>query len=369
MDKIKILLISDLHLGIERANPLISGEERLSTFRRIISLAQKHDILLIAGDLIHDENIDSVYYEIIKNEFSSLIDSGIEIFYTPGPGELTAKNRINTYISEINTTYTFSDIKNEFMIKSSKGEIFIYGLQTSTAQNGWKISRQKKDGFHIGLFHADFNPQIIETSDTACIKKDDIKKMNFDFYALGKNHNFKMFRLAGKILGAYPGSSEPCSIDETGDRFAVSMEVADNLIQNIKRIAVNTVKILSDEIECSSIINQSILLDKIKSTYPGNSIVNIILTGERDFIIENNFKSELSEYFRGLKIADTSFPTLKIMIDENIKNQSLKGTFFQILTKSLNDAVPEKIRIEVLAEIINEKKIRSRSEGAILCDF
>jgi DNA repair exonuclease SbcCD nuclease subunit len=369
MDKIKILLISDLHLGIESVNPLISGEERLSTFRRIISLAQKHDILLIAGDLIHDGNIDAEYYNILKNEFSSLLDGGVEIFYTPGPGELNPKGKIYPAVLEINTTYTFSDNKDESVIKSSKGNIFIYGLQCRSSQNGWNISRKEPEGFHIGLFHADFNPQINEASDAMCIKKDDIKKMNMDFYALGKNHNFKMFRFSNRILGAYPGSPEPCSIDETGDRFAVSMEIDKNVLLTIKRIAVNTIKILSDEIDCSTIINQNILFDKIKSTYPENSIVNILLTGERDFIIENNFKTELSEYFRGLKITDISLPTLKIMIDENIKNPSLEGIFFQILNQRINGDGKGKIKNEILAGIINEKQIRGRSEGAILCDF
>jgi DNA repair exonuclease SbcCD nuclease subunit len=369
MDKIKILLISDLHLGIESVNPLISGEERLSTFRRIISLAQKHDILLIAGDLIHNGNIDANYFDILKNEFSSLIEGGVEIFYTPGPGELTSKGKLHPAVSEINTTYTFSDNKSEFMARSSKGNIFIYGLQCGSSQKGWNISRREQEGFHLGLFHADFNPQINEIPDTMCIKKDDIKKMNLDFYALGKNHNFKMFRFSNRILGAYPGSPEPCSIDETGDRFSISMEIENNVLQNIKRIAVNTVKILSDEIDCSTIINQNILFEKIKSTYPEKSIVNILLTGERDFVIENNFKTELSEYFRGLKITDISLPTLKIMIDENIKNQSLEGIFFQILNQRVNEADRGKIRSEILSEIINEKKIRERSEGAILCDF
>jgi DNA repair exonuclease SbcCD nuclease subunit len=369
MDKIKILLISDLHLGIESVNSLISGEERLSTFRRIISLAHKHDILMIAGDLIHNGNIETDYIDIVKTEFSSLLDGGIEIFYTPGPGELNSMGKIYPAVSEINTTHTFSDNKDEFYVKSSKGNLFIYGLQCSSSQNRWNISRKESNGFHLGLFHADFNPQINETSDTMCIKKDDIKKMNLDFYALGKNHNFKMFRFSDRIIGAYPGSPEACSIDETGDRFAVSMEIDKNILHNIKRIAVNTVKILGDEIDCSTIINQDILFEKIKSTYPENSIVNILLTGERDFIIENNFKTELSEYFRGLKITDISQPTLKIMIDENIKNPSLEGIFFQILNQRVNGADRERIKNDTLAWIINKKQIQDRNEGAILCDF
>ncbi len=368
MDKTRILLISDLHLGIEKINPLISGEERISTLRRIISLAHKHDLLLIAGDLIHDAEIDSSYFRIINEEFSSLMDAGKEIFYTPGPGELLSDGRLNPSVTELSTTYIFSD-KKDFMFKSSKGDIYIYGMQSSSMNTEWNIVRSEQKGFHIGLFHADFNPQIGGSADTGCIKKDDIKKMNLDFYALGKNHTFKMFRFANKILGAYPGSPEPCSIDESGDRFAVSMEIEKNSLHNIKRIAVNTGKILSDAIDCSTIINQNSLLEKIKSTYPDRSIVNIILTGERDFLIENNFKTELSEYFRGLKITDSSLPSLKVMIEENTKCDSLKGIFFKELSRQISTISDNSIKSEVLAEIISLKKISSKNGGSILCDF
>lgn len=369
MEKTKILLISDLHLGIERVNSLISGEERLNTLRRIFSLANKHDILLIAGDLIHDENIDSAYFDILKEEFSTLITAGREIFYTPGPGELTSRNKIASAVSELSTTFTFSDDKDDFMVKSSHGDIFIYGLQSQSVNGEWNIARTEQKGFHIGLFHADFNPQISGSPDTESIKKDDIKKMNLDFYALGKNHTFKMFRLSNKILGAYPGSSESCSIDECGDRFVISMDIEENLLHNIKRIAVNTGKILSNEIDCSTLINQSSLFEKIRSTNPDKSIVNITLTGERDFLIENNFKAELSEYFRSMKISDASLPSLKVMIEENFESDSLKGVFFKVLNQLINDDAAGKFKSEMLAEILSQKSINEKKSGAILCDF
>jgi len=57
------------------------------------------------------------------------------------------------------------------------------------------------------------------------------------------------------------------------------------------------------------------------------------------------------------------------MIDENADDQSLKGVFFRILDKRIKGAAPEKIKSEILAEIINEKNSARSSEGAILCDF
>ena len=368
MEKIKILLISDIHLGIEGINPIISKEERLKTFDKIIGVANDHDILLIAGDLINDENIDSIYFDILNEKFSSLIDEGKEIFYTPGYGELTSQDSINERCLNLKTTFTFSDDKG-YMIKSSKGEIFIYGLWSKNASDEWDIVRSREDGFHIGLFYADFNPQINNFSDKLSIKKNNIKKMNLDFYALGKNHTFKMFKLYNKIIGAYPGSAESCSIDECGDRFAVSMEVEDNELRNIKKIAVNSGKILSDEIDCGSIFNHTALIEKIKSSYPADSIINITLAGDRDFVIDNNFITELSEFFRGVKIRDISIPSLKVMIEENAGNDSLKGLFFQILNEKINKSKANEGDNEMLAGIISQRSRSNKSEGVVLCDF
>ena len=368
MEKIKILLISDIHLGIENVNPIISGEERLETLDKIISIANDHDILLIAGDLINDENIDSRYFDILNEKFSSLIEAGKEIFFTPGYGEQTSQAGINPSILKINTTFTFSEDK-ESVKKSSQGDIFIYGLWDNGSSNEWNIARSGEDGFHIGLFYADFNPQINDSSDKPSIKKKNIKKMNLDFYALGKNHTFKMFKLDNKIIGAYPGSSESCSIDEIGEKFAVTMEIESAELQSIKKIAVNTPKIFGGEIDCSDIFDQSALSEKIKSSYPADAIINITLSGDRDFMIESNFADEISQFFKAGKITDISIPSLKIMIEENMSNDSLKGVFFQMLNEKIDKNTSSKADNEMLVEIISQRSRGNKNEGVVLCDF
>lgn len=369
MDTIKILLISDLHLGVEHINPLVSRDERLNTLGRIISLARKHDILLIAGDLINDENIDPNYYTILNNEFSSLIDENIEIYFTPGYGEMTAEGDINPSILSLNTTFTFSDNKDENMIRSSRGDIYIYGQQYCSSKENWSIKRKEQKGFHLGLFYADFSPQANGNPETSSIKKDDIKKMNLDFYALGKNHAFKLFRMANKILGAYAGSAEPCSMDETGDRFVISIELEGDTLKNIKRIAANTGKILSGEIDCSALINQSSLYEKIRSSYPEKSIVKIVLTGERDFPMSNSISDELSGYFRGLKIFNRSIPTLKIMVEENSESNTLTGIFFSTLNEEIEKNPANRYKSDIIAGIIFNKSLEGENGGSVICDF
>ena len=369
MEKSKILLVSDLHLGMENNNFLISGEERLTTFRNVIELAKKHDILLIAGDLIHNEYIDLSYYEVIKKEFCSLLDEGKEIFYAPGSGELTGNGSLNPLVEDIGVTYIFSDKNKSRFYKSSAGELFIYGLQNINVSNKCDVVRVEPGGFHIGLFYADFNPQITGLPETGCIKKEDMKKMNLDFFALGKSHFFRMFRSSNRILGVYPGSAEPCSIDEYGERYAVSMEIEGNELVCVKRIAINTVKILLDEIDCGAIENESELADRIKFSFPEGSLVNIHLTGERDFLIEGNLGTALSGYFRNLKVTDRSVPTLKVMMEENISPDSLNGIFYRLLKEEMDSGMMNKLNSRLLADIIIQGYGKRKQAGDVICDF
>ncbi|MCL1834267.1 MAG: hypothetical protein FWG49_07180, partial [Leptospirales bacterium] len=142
-----------------------------------------------------------------------------------------------------------------------------------------------------------------------------------------------------------------------------------NELQSIKKIAVSSGKILSDEIDCGSVFNHAALLEKIKSSYPADSIINIALAGDRDFLIENNFITELSEFFRGVKIRDISIPSLNVMIEENMDSDSLKGIFFQILNEKIDKNASNKGDNEMLAGIIFQRSRSNKSEGVVLCDF
>lgn len=84
MKSIKLLLTSDLHLGIDRDKSLNIGNERIETFRRIMIQAARHDILLIAGDFFDSGISVPDFHEYAAPEITNLLESGTEIFYTRG---------------------------------------------------------------------------------------------------------------------------------------------------------------------------------------------------------------------------------------------------------------------------------------------
>ena len=77
-DTIKIVAVSDLHLGYG------TGKERLQEFVKIIN-SEKPDVILIAGDLI-DNNIAPLYEERMYEELN-LLQAPLGIYMAPGNHE------------------------------------------------------------------------------------------------------------------------------------------------------------------------------------------------------------------------------------------------------------------------------------------
>ncbi len=370
MKSIKLLLTSDLHLGIDKNRRLNLWNERIETFRRIMAQAAKHDILLIAGDFFDQEIESSVFFEHAAPEFTTLLDNGTEIFFTAGPGELKIDKKIIDYISGLDKCYYFSDRTVDDYIKSDKGDIYIYGLQANSKHSPESISRCSKKGFHLGLFYADYNPGKRELCGIDCIDRESMKHMNMDFYALGKSHTFKMFKSQNKILGASPGSPEPCSIDENGDRFVISIEVNNNSILNIRRIPVNTESIISGEINCSDFQTEDELIEKIKTFAAENRILNISLKGTRFFEFDKLGK-EMPGFFKGLRIINKTTPSLNMQILTCCKDNSLMGEIYRTLDSIIEEkTIPENINHEALARVLHFRfSSPSNREEVIFCDL
>jgi len=370
MKSTKLLLTSDLHLGIDKNGPLNLWNERIETFRRIMIQAAKHDILLIAGDFFDKELEPSVFFEYAAPEFTTLLENGTEIFFTPGPGELNTDKAVIDHLSGLDKFYYFSDQTINDYIKSDKGDIYIYGIQAYSRHSPESISRCSKKGFHLGLFYADYNLGSREVCTKDCIDRESMKHMNMDFYALGKSHSFKIFKSQNRILGASPGSPEPCSIEENGDRFVISIEINGSSIGNIKRIPVNTGSIITGEINCSQFRNEEELIEKIKIFSPENKILNIALTGTRFFLF-NKLENELQGFFKGLQITNKTTPSLNLQIQTCCGDTSLMGELYRTLGRVIEEkSIPENINQEALARVLHFRfSSPLKREEVIFCDL
>ena len=353
---VKILLTADIHLGsgIEKLN--VPEDFRLKTFKKLISLAKAHDLMIIAGDLFHGNCINEETANMVSAEFKALRENGTEIIYTLGEQELGSDG--TPLLSGLNVSKMFSDSEDILPYQFSKDgqEIYIYGLPAYSKHDISEIKKVSEYGFHLGLFHADFYiNEERRTSKVLTLEKKDIMSLDLDFYALGHNHQFKLFKSNGKYIGAYPGSPEAVTYDEDGDRYVLSVSLKDNEIYQIKRLTINSLRLESMLFDCSPSDDLETVLQTLNEKKSGDKIIKVQLTGRRNFKLDHSDLTKINSENTNIYIEDKTSPTIKLFIDEYAGEETLRGNFFQILDMKIkNKEIPQKVDTDVLSEIINK---------------
>ena len=372
---IKILLTSDIHVGLDKKGFLISEKIRNSTFKKIISLARDHDLLLIAGDLIDNVNIDIKLLNMIKSEIKFLQDNGTEVIYTPGLGELKEDGTVSSVVSDLNVKYIFNnpEFTGPYNFKYDDQNIYIYGKPAVNGNDLSNIKKETLDGFHIGLFHVDYDSKVnndLSELQAYSIDKNDIRELDLDFYALGHNHKFKIFKAVDRIIGVYPGSPESSSYKETGDRYVISIEINNNEIQYIKRLTVNSLKIDEIVYDCSNGKDFNSVMEDMLEKKSKRVIQRLILKGERNFEIPKQLKI-LKNVFYNFQIIDESNFSLDFLLNEYADENSIRGEFYKILKEKIEqNEISKEIDLKDLAislNILTKKGFESLEEW--LCNL
>jgi len=346
-NEIKVLFTSDVHLGLNNDDLKVPESIRINTFKKITSLAREHDIMLIGGDLVDNVDVDRSIIDLIRNEFSGIRENETEIIYTPGFGEIEGNGVVADFLFDLNLSHIFSNLVYSSPYVFSKGtqKLQVYGMPASSDLEISRISKESDEGFHLGLFHSDFNQEK---------RKSEFKSMGLDFYALGHSHNFKMFKILDRIIGAHPGSPEATSPDETGDRYIISILIRDDEIFQIKRLSVNSVRLKEVEFDCSEFKSQKPMIHDLKAMKSQKEILRIVLTGERNFVLDHEGFESLREAFFDLEIADRSVPTVDSLVRQYSGEDSIRGKFFKILGEKLKQGgLPEEIDVDDFPKILN----------------
>ncbi len=354
---IKILLTSDTHLGIGDSAVPIPETVRMATFRKICALAAEHDLLLIAGDFFHGDSVLKETVEIVAREFSALREKNVEVVYTPGDHEITEGGNPHPYLYQAGASHIFSGPgeADVYSFRRHNQRLFIYGLPATGNNDIAGIRKQAGEGFHIGLFHADFNlGDDRESAKVYILQKSDIKSLNLDFYALGHHHFFRLFKFQNRIIGAYPGSPEAVSFNETGDRYVLSISIENNEIYQIKRLTVNAVKLKDVALDCTEARSCMDLTEILQKNRSPRTLLRITLNGFRKFHLGEDLYNEFASEYYKLILEDKTSPSMDILIEEFSRENSLRGEFYTFLRdKMAQQDFPADVDLEEISRILN----------------
>jgi len=354
--EIKVLVTSDLHLGL--AESPVSMEIRLRTFQKIISLAMENDILMISGDLFDAAGVDDLVMKTVNNEFKKLREKGTEILYCPGMAEI----RDGAYTPSINNidatrVFTQQEAISPYYYEKDGQMLVIYGAPALYPFSPDQRLRSDDDGFHLGLFHVNFNPESSQQNnsdlDAYRMNRNDIKTMGLDFYIFGYNHTFKMFKIQDKIIAAYPGSPEAAAMEETGDRYVLSFSIIDNAIQNIRRLAVNTITMDSLVLDCASYSSFYSITAQIEARKSKKVFLTATLIGNRNYPIDPDTLKKFHGEFYALRLIDVSTPTMEMFFTVYGHEESVRGEMLRIIKEMIqNGDIPSGVSDDNITQII-----------------
>jgi len=343
----------------------VSDPVKIGTFRKICALARDHNLLLIAGDLFHRHAISKRELELVAGEFSLLREKEVEIFYTPGEKDYGDGGALPGWLEQSNLTHAFTarEPDEPRVYEHTSGKIYIYGMPAGAGGDGVP-RRVEAPGFHMGLFHAEFVPENgPEESGLCTMTKRNLNLMILDLYALGHRHNFKIFKSGNRIIAAYPGSPEAVTHDETGDRYALSIMIDNDEIQQIKRLAVNTLRVSTITILCDETDSLSRLADMLEKEKSPATALTLTLRGRRSFPMAAGALDGHAGDFHSLTVVDESHPTLETLAEEFSGENSLRGEFYGFLRERLErEGLPDTVDRDTLEKILNSITRHGRYE-------
>lgn len=339
----KFVHIADMHFDMPftvLAQNGLAEQRRIdqrNVFNKMINYIKENNIdyLFIAGDLYENEYIRKSTIDYINNCFKKIPNT--KIYIAPGNHDPYLNNSYYNKYEWSENVYIFTKLDK---IEKENINIYGYGFTDFYSKKMDLPQEINSSKINILIMHADLNGASLENGEYNSILETDLKKLDFDYVALGHIHknNFKDNK---RII--YPGSTVAGGFDELGKHGMIVGDINEATKEIfIKFEILDNKEFIETEINISNINSTEELIEKINSIeVEENKYYKIILIGNKEIEINLN---ELIKYVTNkniIKIKDKT--TIKYNLEKISQEQSLKGIFVKELLEQVNEKNKEQI--------------------------
>lgn len=333
----KIIHCSDLHLDskfdyLDSQKAIERRGDILRSFERLCDYADKNGIcaVIISGDLFDSNKFLKRTVERLAYIFNKY--SKIFFLYVYGNHDSDAD-----FVKVGDFPSNFICFGNEF--SSYRFDNVVIGgisLNSVNCRSFYEKINFSKNDYNILALHGE-SVNYKNNSKDSVISLPDLQNKNIDYLALGHYHSYSCEKLNERGVCVYSGCLEGRGFDETGDKGFVLIDT-DNIDNKFSFVDFCFKKYYELTYSVKDYERWLDLRNKILkdvSIYKSNSLLKIVLTGERsaDFFID---KSELTSHlisdFYYVKVEDKTIVEISKKDYENDK--SVKGEFIRLVLES-----------------------------------
>lgn len=354
MENVKILHTADIHIGAAESflgkDAKTRQFETLITFERIIDLAVKENVKLIAiaGDLFNSNDVEPRFIEAAFNKIAS--NSSVKVVAIAGNHDpLNSESPYLNYnlpenlyvLGAKDECITFDDLK-----------LNVYGRSFDSAymkgEEVFTLSPENNGYINLMLQHGDLKSDL--NSDYNAITPKFVKNSGMDYIALGHVHKRSEIGRIDNTHFAYSGCPEGQGFDELDTKGVYIGEISKGVCSLAftpvaKRSHIHEKIDVCGNVDSEYIFNQTITV--LKEKYGENfadNLYKIELVGEipaDSEIITAEIYSRLNDILYYVKVKDST--DFSINLEELSNETSLKGIFVKkILEKEATAGEEEK---------------------------
>lgn len=330
---LRLLHTADVHLGARHADlgdrAATQRERQFAAFVATVdlALAQKVDLVLIAGDLFDSNVQPRRSVERAAAQLKRLVDARIRVVIAPGTHDVHDGASIyraydlaalsGAVGSDLVTVLDpeHPDVHLRPLDLVVHGRCFATKRAPHSPLKDVDVHKDERAEWHVGLLHASIAIEGKTDRDEVVITTDEIAASGLDYLALGHWHSTSKGK-AGKTTYAYSGAPEPIALDQ--DRAGNVLLVGLDALDGKKRVTVEEHKVGRTTFErvrldAAKIGSQPGLVSKLAERANPDLVLDVELFGVRpdelDVHVEE-VEAELADKFLKVRVRDRSVAPL-----------------------------------------------------------
>lgn len=330
---LRLLHTADVHLGARHADlgdrAATQRERQFAAFVATIdlALAEKVDLVLIAGDLFDSNVQPRRSVERAAAQLKRLVEARIRTVIAPGTHDVYDRASIyRAYDLAAMSGAVGSDLVT--VLNPDHGEVHLKALDlivhgqcfaTKRAPHspleGVDVSKDDGAAWHVGLLHASIAIEGKTDRDEVVITTSEIAASHLDYLALGHWHSTSKGK-AGQTAYAYAGAPEPIALDQdrAGNVLLVNLDAQDGKKQvTVQERKVGKTRFERLQIDAAKVGSQPGLVAKLAERADQDLVLDAELIGVRpdelDVHVEE-VEAELADRFLKVRVRDRSVAPL-----------------------------------------------------------
>jgi DNA repair protein SbcD/Mre11 len=330
---LRLLHTADVHLGARHADlgeqAATQRERQFAAFVATIdlALAEKVDLVLIAGDLFDSNVQPRRSVERTAAQLKRLVEGRIRFVIAPGTHDVFDRASIyraydlpalaGAVGSDLATVLDpdHPDVHLKALDLVVHGRCFATKRAPYSPLQGLDVSKDDRGEWHVGLLHAALAIPGQTDGDDVVVTQEEIAATHLDYLALGHWHSTTKGK-AGKTVYAYSGAPEPIAVDQdrAGNVLLVGLDAPDGK----KRVTIEERKVgrthfERQQLDAAAVGSQPQLVSKLAEQADPDLVLDIELIGVRpdelDLHVEE-VESQLAGRFLKIRVRDHSVAPL-----------------------------------------------------------